>query len=90
MANVPPEAAENWFDFADELLDEGVDREESVTLQAEDLTVDVPLSFDDGDFARWEFDGQVTVTVDGMRRPLAEWDTVFRKPPRESTPSDRD
>lgn len=88
MANVPREA-DTWFDFADELLDEGVDREESVTFQAEDLTVDVPLSFDRRDFARWGFDGEVTVTVDGMRRPLAEWDHVFRKPPRDAAPSDR-
>jgi len=89
MADVPTEAAESWFEFADELIDEGVDREESVTLQAEELTVDVPLSFEDDDFARWQFDGQVTVTVDGMRRPLAEWDHVFRKPPRDTSGRDR-
>jgi len=84
MADVPTETTDTWFDVADELLDESVDREEAVTLQAENLTVDVPLSFDDGGFARWRFDGRVTVAVDGMRRPLAEWDHVFRESPRDS------
>lgn len=87
MADVPTETTDSWFEFADELIDEGVEREESVTFQAEELTVDVPLSFADGDFARWQFDGQMTVTVDGMRRPLAEWDHLFQESPRDS---DRD
>lgn len=89
MADVPAEATPSWFEVADELIDEGVDREEAVTLEAEGVTVDVPLSFAEGDFARWQFDGEVTVTVDGMRRPLAEWDYVFRQSPRDRSEQER-
>ena len=73
-----------WLDLADELLDEGVDREESVTLDAEDLTVEVPLAFgEDAERAEWGFDGEVTVTVEGMRGSLAEWMHLFNEARRE-------
>jgi len=84
MAHSPRQDT-TWLDVADELIDESVDREESVTLTAEDLTVDVPLSFGDRDErARWRFDGQVTVTVEGMRGSIAEWMHLFREAQRES------
>jgi hypothetical protein len=78
MADVMESESESWFDVADEMLDESVEREASVTLEAEDLTVDVPLAFGEtADRARWGFDGQVTVTVDGMRGSFAEWVHLF-------------
>lgn len=65
---------ESWMRIVDKLLDEEVDREEAIRLTAEDLAVDVPLSFgEDAERARWKFDGSVTVRVDGMRGPLADW-----------------
>jgi hypothetical protein len=74
-----------WLDVADELIDESVDREESVTLTAEDLTVEVPVAFgEDADRAEWGFDGGLTVTVEGMRGSLAEWMHLFRAAHRES------
>lgn len=82
MAHSSKGSGQTWLDVADDLIDESVDREESVTLRAEDLTVDVPLEFTDeraGERARWRFDGQVTVTVDGMRGSLAEWMRLFRE-----------
>ena len=85
---------QTWLDVADDVIDESVDREESVRLHAEDLTVDVPLSFTDdgpGPRARWRFDGKVTVTVDGMRGSLAEWMHLFRdahRRPDEATDDD--
>jgi hypothetical protein len=63
-----------WLDVVEQVLDEEIDREEAVRLVADDLTVDVPLSYgDDPERARWRFNGSVTVTVDGMRGPLADW-----------------
>jgi hypothetical protein len=80
-----PRRDTTWLDLADELIDESVDREESITLTAEDLTVDVPLSFgEDGERAQWRVDGEVTVTVEGMRGSIAEWMHLFREAQRES------
>ncbi|WP_152043323.1 hypothetical protein [Salinigranum salinum] len=63
-----------WLDVVEQVLDEEIDREEVVRLTAEDLTVDVPLTYgDDPERATWRFNGNVTVTVDGMRGPLADW-----------------
>ncbi|WP_123536513.1 hypothetical protein [Halosimplex salinum] len=84
MAKSPGKAGPTWLDVADELIDESVDREESVTLNAEDLTVDVPLSFgEEAQRAQWQFDGKVTVTVEGMRGSIAEWMHLFREAQRE-------
>jgi hypothetical protein len=83
MAERSRQAETTWLDVADELIDEGVEREESITLSADDLTVDVPLAFgDEAQRARWEFDGTVTVTVDGMRGSIAEWMHLFRETER--------
>lgn len=63
-----------WLDAADEVLDAAVEEESVVECTAEELEVDVPLRFgEDAPFARWRFDGSVSVHVDGLRRPLAEW-----------------
>lgn len=63
-----------WLDVVEQVLDEEIDREEAIRLTAEDFTLDVPLSYgDDSERARWRFNGSVTVTVDGMRGPLADW-----------------
>lgn len=63
-----------WLDVVEQVLDEEIDREEAIRLVADDFTVDVPLSYgDEPERARWRFNGSVTVTVDGMRGPLADW-----------------
>jgi len=63
-----------WLDVVEQVLDEEIDREEAVRLTADELTLDVPLSYgDDPERATWRFNGSVTVTVDGMRGPLADW-----------------
>jgi selenophosphate synthetase-related protein len=63
-----------WLDVVEQVLDEEIDREEAIRLVADDFEVDVPLSYgDDAERATWRFDGSVTVTIDGMRGPLADW-----------------
>jgi hypothetical protein len=63
-----------WLDVVEQVLDEEIDRDEAVRLVADDFTVDIPLSYgDDPERARWRFNGSVTVTIDGMRGPLADW-----------------
>jgi hypothetical protein len=63
-----------WLDVVEQVLDEEIDREEAIRLTADELEVDVPLSYGDGaQRATWRFNGSVTVTVDGMRGPLADW-----------------
>ncbi|PSQ24698.1 hypothetical protein BRD06_07585 [Halobacteriales archaeon QS_9_67_15] len=80
-----PRRDTTWLDLADELIDESVNREESITLTAEDMTVDVPLSFgEDAEQAQWHVDGEVTVTVEGMRGSIAEWMHLFREAQRDS------
>lgn len=84
MAQSSSDRDQTWLDLADDLIDESVEREESVTLAAEDLSVDVPLSFGaDSERAQWGFDGEVTVTVDGMRGSFAEWVQLFRHAHRD-------
>ncbi|PSP84758.1 hypothetical protein BRC83_04775 [Halobacteriales archaeon QS_1_68_17] len=81
-------APETWLDAIDEMLDEGVDSDEAVTLTAEELTVDVPMAFGaDAPRATWRFDGSVTVSVDGMRRPLAGWLRLWARGPRSDDES---
>jgi hypothetical protein len=63
-----------WLDVVEQVLDEEIDREEAIRLTADEFTVDVPLSYgDEPERATWRFNGSVTVTVDGMRGPLADW-----------------
>jgi len=56
------------------LLDETVDRDEALHVTADDVSVAVPMRFgSDSTQATWRFDGDVTVSVDGIRGPLREW-----------------
>ncbi|AUG47945.1 hypothetical protein BVU17_10605 [Haloarcula taiwanensis] len=56
------------------LLDETVDRNEPLHLSADELSVSIPMQFgSDAPQATWRFDGDVTVSVDGVRGPLREW-----------------
>jgi hypothetical protein len=72
---------ESWLRTLDKVIDEEVDREESIRLTVEELDVDVPLSFGaDAEQATWRFDGSVTVHVDGMRGPLASWLKLWLEP----------
>jgi len=67
------------------LLDETVERGDSLDVVIEDLAVDVPIYFgDDSPRARWRFDGDVTVTVDGIRGPLREWFDLHEETPSDS------
>ncbi|WP_276272318.1 hypothetical protein [Haloarcula litorea] len=71
------------------LLDETVDRGEPLHVTADDLAVDVPIRFgEDAPRARWRFDGEVTVTVDGVRGPLREWFDIHGVEPPETDPED--
>ncbi|QIO22154.1 hypothetical protein [Haloarcula sp. JP-L23] len=73
-AGVPEPDFEELRAAVERLLDETVDREDALAVSVEDLEVDVPIRFgDDAPRARWRFDGDVTVTVDGIRQPLREW-----------------
>jgi len=59
-------------------LDETVDRDESVRVDVDDLSVSVPTRFgEDAPRANWQLNGGVTVTVDGIRQPLREWLDIF-------------
>lgn len=63
-----------WLQFVEDILDEGLEREEQFDIAVEDLTLDVPVHFGtDASFARWGFDGRVSVRIEGTRGPLAEW-----------------
>jgi len=65
---------DSWLGVIDDLIDEEIDREESVELTAEELQVDVPLRFGaDSPRAEWRFDGAVRVSAEGTRGPLADW-----------------
>ncbi|MDS0220858.1 hypothetical protein NDI54_05755 [Haloarcula sp. S1AR25-5A] len=56
------------------LLDETVDRDEALHIDADDVAISVPMRFgSDAPQATWRFDGDVTVSVDGIRGPLREW-----------------
>jgi hypothetical protein len=77
-----------WLDVVERVLDEEIDREEAIRLTAEGLRVDVPLTYgDDPERATWRFDGSVTVRIDGMRGPLADWLKLWLGGP--PTPGDR-
>ncbi|WP_299236813.1 hypothetical protein [Natronomonas sp.] len=63
-----------WDAIIAEILDERIDRRESTEIEFDDVEARVPVAFgEDAAHATWRVDGAVTVTVDGDRRPLAEW-----------------
>jgi hypothetical protein len=73
-AGIPEPDAEELRTAVERLLDETVDREAALDVAIEDLEVDVPIEFgEDSPRAHWRFNGNVTVTVDGIRQPLREW-----------------
>lgn len=68
------ERVPSWLDVADEVIDESIDRETTVEVAVEDLTVEIPTRFGpDAPRAEWRFDGGVRVRIDGASGPLAEW-----------------
>jgi hypothetical protein len=82
MSNTPraPEAAlerrpdYSWMDAIEEVLDASIEDEEDLEATFEEFEIDVPLRYGEGaPFGRWRLDGTVSVSVDGMRRGLAEW-----------------
>jgi hypothetical protein len=76
-----PEPPTEWLDALDDLIDESLDREEAIRLTAEELDVDVPLTFGrDAPTAQWRFDGDLTVRVEGLRASLAEWFALTGEP----------
>jgi len=71
---------ERWLSVLELVLDEGIERDGGVELSADDLRIDVPLSFGDGaSRAEWGFDGSVTVETEGTRGTLAEWYHLHRE-----------
>jgi len=75
-----PRVPERWLSVLELVLDEGIERDGGVELSAEDLRVDVPLSFGDtASRAEWGFDGSVTVETEGTRGTLAEWYHLHRE-----------
>lgn len=55
-------------------LDATIEADDAVECRFDDLAVDVPLRMgSDTPRARWRLDGTVRVSVEGTRRPLAEW-----------------
>jgi hypothetical protein len=74
QTGVPEPDPEELLAAVERLLDETVDREESIHLDAEDLDVTVPIRFgEDSPQATWRFNGGLTVDIDGIRGPLREW-----------------
>lgn len=66
--------AATWLDAVDDVLDAIIDREEDLECSFEELTVDVPIRMGpDADVARWQVDGTLRISVDGVGGPLAEW-----------------
>lgn len=71
---MPEPDADELQAVAERLLDETVDSEESLDVAVEDLEVTIPIYFgEESPRATWRFNGDVTVTVDGIRAPLREW-----------------
>lgn len=63
-----------WEGLISEIVDERIERSEATELEFDGFETRVPLEFGpDAERATWRLDGTVTVTVDGDRRPLAEW-----------------
>ena len=82
---MPEPDADELQTAVERLLDETVDREDSLDVAVEDLEVDIPIHFGaDSPRAKWRFNGDVTVTVDGIRRPLREWFDLHGERPSSS------
>jgi len=80
-ADMPAPDAEELQTAVERLLDETVDREVELDVAVEDLEIDVPIYFgEDSPTARWRFNGDVTVSVDGIRGPLREWFDLHEEP----------
>lgn len=76
---------EEWLATLDELLDEGVEREDHIRISADDFRVEVPVAFgEDAPRAPWRFDGDLTVEIDGVRASLAEWFRIHDEEPPTS------
>ena len=77
--------AEELQTAVERLLDETVDSDDSLDVAVEDLEVDIPIYFgEDSPRATWRFNGDVTVTVDGIRGPLREWFDLHGEQPGDS------
>jgi len=77
-AGVPEPDPEALRTAVERFLDETVDRDESLRVDVDDLSVSVPTRFgEDAPRAHWHFNGEMTVTVDGIRQPLREWLDIF-------------
>jgi hypothetical protein len=82
-ADMPEPDADELQRAVERLLDETVDREADLEVAVEDLEIDVPIYFgEDSPRARWRFNGDVTVTMDGIRGPLREWFDLHGESPR--------
>ncbi|UIP01402.1 hypothetical protein Hbl1158_15960 (plasmid) [Halobaculum sp. CBA1158] len=83
MTEDPPASRrvpKRWLNVLELVLDEGIEREGGIELEADDLRVEVPLAFDeDADSAEWGFDGSVTIETKGTRGTLAEWYHLHRE-----------
>lgn len=81
-SGMPEPDADELRTAVERLLDETVDREASLEVAVDDVELDVPIHFgEESPRARWRFDGDVTVTVDGIRGPLREWFTLHGEQP---------
>lgn len=75
---------QTWLDIAGEIIDEGVDRDERVSVICDEMTVEIPSQAGrDADHAVWRLNGTIRVSVDGMRGPLAEWVRLWQSHSRE-------
>lgn len=84
-ADMPEPDADELRTAVERLLDETVDREADLEVAVDDLAVDVPIYFgEDSPRARWRFNGDVTITVDGVRGPLREWFDLHGEQPGRS------
>ena len=82
-ADMPDPDADELQRAVERLLDETVDREADLEVAVEDLEIDVPIYFgEDSPRARWRFNGDVTVSMDGIRGPLREWFDLHGESPR--------
>ena len=82
-ADMPEPDADDLQRAVERLLDETVDREADLEVAVEDLEIDVPIYFgEDSPRARWRFNGDVTVSMDGIRGPLREWFDLHGESPR--------
>ena len=63
-----------WDDAIEDVLSEEIDRDDGISVTAEDLEIDVPLAFgSEAPSATWRFDGDLTIRIEGEGDPLADW-----------------